>query len=312
MPDEKTEETTSTTPVVRLTEGETWSRFAQKQIARLRHDWRQGDLKDWWAWFNHDQDEESLKMSIPEFWPIDRIGRTPLMASVLLNKKTHLKALVEWKSEADLNQKDSSGHAPLHYAAGLHFDEVAHQLLDAGAEERIRNPSHKTPGKLAYLTGNESLAEELGEKVDQMGIHAQTLTSSWIKPKNKKSFKKKSPEHALPWLIEEKPPQQLSEEDEETMGLFRDDAHLSPHQKGRSQRTKKTPHFVADFSAKDRPPAQLKKRVPYEGDLKASSDSKAVQNVPLVSWSAETGSTTSLAAIGQVAVVYKKKRSLQK
>jgi hypothetical protein len=282
---------------VKLTEGQAWQRFANKQISRLRHDWRQSEFKEWWCWLNKDVNDESV---MPSDWPTDRIGRDPLMAAVLLKKDSHLKMLLK-RDECSINRKDQSSHSALHYAAGLDFDLIAHILLDAGADETIKTVAKKTPGKIATIVGNIKMADELGENTDSVGIHTQNITSEWTK-KTAKGSNKKNKETQLPWLIEKVDVIGALEECED-IGLFSDNAHLSPHEKDRHKAGRrsnnKRQHFIADFSGKEY-------RQP-----KVYSEVKIVSEEKIVGYQQNQQVRDAATNTNKVEIIYKKSRRLK-
>jgi hypothetical protein len=282
---------------VKLTEGQAWQRFANKQISRLRHDWRQAEFKEWWGWLNKEVNDALV---MPSDWPTDRIGRDPLMAAVLLKKDNHLKILLK-RDECDVNRKDQSGHSSLHYAAGLDFYSIAHILLDAGADETIKTVAKKTPGKIAAIVGNIKMADELGENTDSVGIHTQNITSEWTR-KTAKGRNKKNKETQLPWLVE-KVDVLVRLEECEDIGLFSDNAHLSPHEKDRPKggwrSNNKRQHFIADFSGKEY-------RQP-----KFYSEVKSVSGETIVDYQQNQQVGDAGKNTNKVEIIYKKSRRLK-
>jgi ankyrin repeat protein len=62
---------------------------------------------------------------------------------------------------ADVNQRDASGSAPLHYAAPYGHEKVVQLLLSAGADVNIKDQSGKTPFDRAVEYNQEGLARLL-------------------------------------------------------------------------------------------------------------------------------------------------------
>jgi hypothetical protein len=82
-----------------------------------------------------------------------------------------------WKSSGafpeDLDQQDTSGNAPIHFAAYKGFDKVVHALIDAGADLNIKNKRGEEATIIAFRLNHKSVLELLllnGAKFDYASL----------------------------------------------------------------------------------------------------------------------------------------------
>lgn len=93
----------------------------------------------------------------------DRSGQTPLHLAAAHNESLDVaRALIE--SEADVNARDNRDETPLHYAAMWSRREMIRLLIDAGADNNLRNVDGRTPQEVLSLSLRRSAPTSRGQK----------------------------------------------------------------------------------------------------------------------------------------------------
>ena len=79
-----------------------------------------------------------------------------LLLAVRQGKPDVVKALLAAR-DTDVNARDENGDTPLIEAARFGHDDIARELLAAGADYKIRDRNDKTPLMLAVLGGHDDV-----------------------------------------------------------------------------------------------------------------------------------------------------------
>lgn len=304
---------------VHLPQDEMWQHFMHRQKAKMQREWNAvPELKVWWEYIFKDDGVNETPQKIAQ----DSQGRDPVFLSVIFNRSSILAEIL--KVDVDLSSKDKQGNTALHYAGGLGLDDIANMLMDHGSDENIKNVQGQTPAALALLCKNYSLAEHLGLSSQAKPIHhARTPQRDF---KNfKKPFKGKQNSNGnRNFDNKEQPVSQDTDIDDDSIGLYTENAHLPPHLRpkktgasgGNNHRKAKQTPFVANFSNRDdsehrRPVQKYVER--REEDSGALQNLQKVQdnNVVQPGFMGTIGEQEHSKLSQQVKIVYKKKRTVE-
>ena len=106
---------------------------------------------------------ETLLKSGADIHSKNKHGLTPLHATSKQGNLKAASALLEAlkKENSNINERDNAGNTPLHYATQAGKKELVEELLNAGADSRLRNKKDETPHDIARALGNDEILSVL-------------------------------------------------------------------------------------------------------------------------------------------------------
>jgi ankyrin repeat protein len=86
----------------------------------------------------------------------DKQGRSPLTFAVMNGHALLASHLIHRRALVD--QNDSSGNSPLHYAMAYGWQDIAKLLVDCGHDPNVQNKWRNSPVDVSLLKGHPALA----------------------------------------------------------------------------------------------------------------------------------------------------------